>query len=134
MRKSDKKKNMGKANLIAENRYFESKGLIKEDVEEGVKPEKRPLVKQEPNTPTPRPKQPLVKQEKNPPIPKPKQPLVAEGEENLDLGLWERFFQGTQNINDAEFLTNYMGALESEIQSARSFLNKINNGESNMGV
>lgn len=31
MRKSDKKKNMGKANLIAETRYFESKGMLVED-------------------------------------------------------------------------------------------------------
>lgn len=31
MRRFDKKKNMGKANLLAEQRYLESKGLIKED-------------------------------------------------------------------------------------------------------
>jgi hypothetical protein len=31
MRKSDKKKNMGKANLLAETRYLESKGILNED-------------------------------------------------------------------------------------------------------
>jgi len=36
-----------------------------EDVDEGVKPEKRPLVKQEENPEIPKPKKPLVKQEKN---------------------------------------------------------------------
>lgn len=34
MRKSDKKKNMGKANLLAETRYLESKGILNEDRKE----------------------------------------------------------------------------------------------------
>ena len=32
MRKSDKKKNMAKVNLIAESKYLENKGIIKENV------------------------------------------------------------------------------------------------------
>ena len=38
MRRFDKKKNMGKANLLAEQRYLESKGIVNEsfhDVDDG---------------------------------------------------------------------------------------------------